>query len=148
MIAGFVYSYVFIPPVPRPSYSPKPSQQDPALLFSQEALNIAMTTPFPDDSDDDEDQWVTISDATYESDTSDEFVMPEMEELMLESTSELDNELARLLAAKIPASYKRQGEDSLSFCPPAELSWVGRFCTRKCWHFHVIFYSVVQTSMK
>ncbi|XP_041454322.1 uncharacterized protein LOC121407347 [Lytechinus variegatus] len=98
-------------PIPLPPVQVAPPSPD------MEALtHVAKATPFPDDTDDDEeddDQWLTTSDMTYESDSSEEFIMPEreVEDLMMESTTDLDDELSRLLAAKLPDSYKRRVND-------------------------------------
>ena len=97
-------------PIPLPPLQVAPPSPD------MEAMtHVAKSIPFPDDTDDeqeDDDQWLTTSEMTYESDSSEEFIMPEhdMDEWMtLESTSELDAELSRLLSAKLPDSYRRRG---------------------------------------
>ncbi|XP_011661652.2 uncharacterized protein LOC100889470 [Strongylocentrotus purpuratus] len=99
-------------PIPLPPLQVAPPSPD------MEAMtHVAKSIPFPDDTDDeqeDDDQWLTTSEMTYESDSSEEFIMPEhdMDEWMtLESTSELDAELSRLLSAKLPDSYRRRVND-------------------------------------
>ncbi|XP_072169101.1 uncharacterized protein [Diadema setosum] len=99
-----------LPPLPTECPAPRPpTPRPPTPLTVEDMTLLAKQTPFPDDTSEEEEdnQWETLSDVTFASESSDEFVPPEVQELMQESTSALDMELSRLLATKVPCSYRR-----------------------------------------